>query len=132
MYLRASLLCLWLFSGLSQAAVGVNCSALAEKLSGTVPEFHPSVQGKVIGTGRLHFHEAPDEACANKKIFVIPGDSLTVYSSLEDESWLEVNFIAKDGEDYTGWVKADRVEIGKPYGAPPEDADDEAPVEDAQ
>ncbi|CAH0299168.1 hypothetical protein [Pseudomonas brassicacearum] len=129
MYLRSSVLCLSLFSSLSQAAV--NCSALAEKISGTVPEFHPSVQGKVIGTGRLHFHEAPDEACANKKIFVIPGDSLTVYSSLEDESWLEVNFIAKSGDDYTGWVKADRVEIGAPYGAPADEADD-APAGDAQ
>lgn len=122
MHPRSSLLCLCFFSGLSQAAV--NCSALAEKISGTVPGFHPSVQGKVIGTGRVHFHEAPDEACANKKIFVIPGDSLTIYAGLEDESWLEVNFIAKDGEDYTGWVKADRVEIGVPYGAPPEGGDD--------
>lgn len=128
MHLRSSLLCLCLFSSLGQAAV--DCSALAEKLSGTVPEFHPSVQGKVIGTGRLHFHEAPDGACANKKIFVIPGDSLTVYASLEDESWLEVNYIAKDGEDYTGWVKADRVQIGEPYGAPPDT--DDAPQADAQ
>jgi len=128
MYLRSSLFCLCLFSGLTQAAV--NCPALAEKISGTVPEFHPSVQGKVIGTGRLHFHEAPDEACANKKIFVIPGDYLTVYSSLEDESWLEVNFIAKSGDDFTGWVKADRVELGEPYGAPSDDADDAAAGDD--
>ncbi|WP_260963187.1 hypothetical protein [Pseudomonas citri] len=129
MQLRSSVLCLCLFSSLSQAAV--NCSALAEKISGTVPEFHPSVQGKVIGTGRVHFHEAPDEACANKKIFVIPGDALTIYSILEDESWLEVNYIAEDGEDYTGWVKADRVEIGRPYGAPPEGEND-TPADDAQ
>jgi len=122
MDLRSSLWCLYLFSSLSQAAV--DCSALAEKLSGTVPEFHPSVQGKVIGTGRLHFHSAPDEACANKKLFVIPGDGLTVYSSLEDETWLEVNFVAKDGEDYTGWVQANRVELGEPYGGPQDDAND--------
>jgi hypothetical protein len=122
MHLRSSLLCLCFFSGLSQAAV--NCSTLAEKISGTVPGFHPAVQGKVIGTGRVHFHEAPDEACANKKIFVIPGDALTIYSMLEDESWLEVNFIAKDGEDYIGWVKADRVEIGEPYGSAAGEGDD--------
>jgi hypothetical protein len=88
------------------------------------PEFHPPMQGKVIGTGRVHFHKAPDEACANKKIFVIPGDSLNIYAGLEDESWLEVIFIAKDGEDYTGWVRADRVEIGVPYGVAPSVGDD--------
>ncbi|MCS3471478.1 hypothetical protein M2401_005242 [Pseudomonas sp. JUb42] len=118
MYLRSSLLCLCLFSGVSQAAV--NCSALAEKISGTVPEFHPALQGEVIGTGRVHFHLAPDDACANKKIFVVPGDAVTIYSILEDQSWLEVNFVAKDGEDYTGWVKADRIKKGVPYGAPPD------------
>lgn len=116
MHLRLSLLCLCLFSGLSHGAV--DCSALAEKISGTAPGFHPVLQGKVIGTGRAHFHTAPNEACVNKKIFVIPGDSLTIYSSLEDESWLEVNFVAKDGEDYTGWVQANRVKMGVPYGAP--------------
>lgn len=128
MHLRSSLFCLCLFSGLTQAAV--DCSALAEKLSGTVPEFHPPLQGKVIGSGRLHLHEAPDEACANKKIFVIPGDSLTLYSSLEDESWLEVNFIAKSGDDFTGWVRADRVEIGESYGAPSGEAGDSAEGDD--
>ncbi|WVV47353.1 hypothetical protein THH46_22255 [Pseudomonas sp. NA13] len=44
---------------------------------------------------------------------------------------IEVNFIAKSGDDYTDWVKADRVESGAPYGAPPEGADDE-PAGDAQ
>ncbi|MFS2155824.1 hypothetical protein ACCD10_00540 [Pseudomonas sp. Pseusp122] len=121
MRLRLTLSCLCLFSGLSQAAV--DCSALAEKVSGTVPEFHPALQDLVIGTVRVHFHMAPDEACANKNIFVVPGDSLTLYSILQDESWLEVNFVAKDGEDYTGWVKADRVKMGVPYGAPPEGGD---------
>ena len=116
MRLRLSLLCMCLFSGLSHAAV--DCSALLEKISGKVPEFHPVLQGKVIGTGRVHFHTAPNEACANNKLFVIPGDGLTIYSMLEDKSWLEVNYVAKDGEDYTGWVKADRVKLGVPYGAP--------------
>jgi len=115
MHLRLSLLCLCLFSGLSHAAV--DCSALAEKISGKVPEFHPVLQGKAIGAGRVHFHTAPNEACANNKLFVIPGDGLTIYSMLEDKSWLEVNYVAKDGEDYTGWVRADRVKLGVPYGA---------------
>lgn len=56
MLLRSSLLCLCLFSGLSQAAV--DCSALAETISGTAPEFHPAVQGKVIGTGRAFSYRA--------------------------------------------------------------------------
>ncbi|MBJ9974479.1 hypothetical protein IAE35_12760 [Pseudomonas sp. S75] len=116
MHLRSSLFCLCVFSSLGHAAV--NCSALAEKISSTVPEFHPVRGGEVIGTGRVHFYTAPDEACANQKIFVVPGDSLIVYSILQDESWLEVNFVAKNGEDYTGWVKAERVKIGAPHGLP--------------
>lgn len=116
MHLRLSLFCLFVFSSLSQAAV--NCSALAEKISGTAPEFHPVLGGEVIGTGRVHFYIAPDEACANKKIFVVPGDSLIIYSILQDESWLEVSFVAKNGQDYTGWVKADRVKMGAPNGLP--------------
>jgi hypothetical protein len=130
MDLRSSLLCLCLFSSLSQAAV--NCSALAKK-SEAAPGFHPVLQGVVIGTGRLHFHSAPDEACTNKKLFMIPGDSLTIYSILEDQTWLDVGFIAKDGEDYEGWVEADRVKKGVPYGAPQDDdSDSDAPADDAK
>lgn len=129
MGLRLTLLSLCLLSGLSQAAV--NCSALAEKISGTTGEFHPVLQAQVIGAGRLHFHDAPDEACTDKKLFVIPGDYLTAYSMTQDEKWLEVNFVAKSGDDYTGWVEADRVKLGEPYGAPPDD-DAAAPATDAQ
>lgn len=129
MDLRSSALCLCLFSGLSQAAV--NCSALAEKTTGTAGEFHPVVQAQVIGAGRLHFHDAPDEACTDKKLFVIPGDYLTAYSMTADEKWLEVNFVAKSGDDYTGWVEAERVKLGEPYGAPPDDTND-TPAADAK
>jgi len=116
MHLRLTLICLGVVSSLGQAAV--NCSVLAENISGTVPEFHPVLGGEVIGRGRAYFYTAPDEACTNKKVFVVPGDALIIYSILQDESWLEVNFVAKDGQDYTGWVKADRVKMGAPYGLP--------------
>jgi riboflavin synthase alpha subunit len=52
-----------------------------------------------------------------KGIFVIKGDSLTVYKSYKD--WFNVMYIAKDGEDYTGWVSSKQIKINGQYGNNP-------------
>lgn len=75
----------------------------------------PSLEAKVTGTGRLHFHSAPNPACVDKKLFVIPGDGLTVYASTEN-GWAQVMYIAKGGEDYTGWVEEQRLQFAGHYG----------------
>lgn len=66
----------------------------------------------VAGEGRLYFHTAPNAACINKKVFVIPGDYLSAHTVAgKNAEWVSVNYMAKDGEDYSGWVKADRLKF---------------------
>ena len=98
------------------AEAPVDCATLSDKVSLEAGEYRPPLEAKVIGQGRLHFHSGPSAACVNKKLYVIPGDGLTVYASSED-GWTQVMYIAKDGEDYTGWVENKRLLLGKHYGA---------------
>ncbi|MFS1291656.1 SH3 domain-containing protein [Pseudomonas piscis] len=97
------------------AEPAVDCAALGEKASREAGDYRPPLGAKVIGTGRLHFHSAPHAACMDKKLFVIPGDGLTVYAATED-GWAQVMYIAKDGEDYSGWVEEQRLKLGGHYG----------------
>ena len=65
---------------------------------------------QVAGAGRLYFHTAPDERCVDKKVFVIPGDSLNAFTvSGEKDEWVSVTYLKKNGEDVSGWVKAERL-----------------------
>jgi len=69
-------------------------------------------QYKVAGTGRLHLHTAPYDKCINKKVFVIPGDSLTAYTEAgPNGEWTSVMYIAKNGDDYSGWVRTERLQF---------------------
>lgn len=64
----------------------------------------------VAGTGRLHLHKAPDKRCADKRLFVIPRDSLVAYSDYGPEGeWTLVRYRAKSGKDYSGWVLTKRL-----------------------
>lgn len=66
----------------------------------------------VAGSGRLHFHTAPDARCIDKQVFVIPGDLLTGYSIVEgSKEWVFVMYIKKNGMTVNGWVKADRLKF---------------------
>lgn len=64
---------------------------------------------EVVGAGRLYFHTAPKDTCMDKKIFVIPGDSLTAYK--ESGQWSQVVFISKNGEPVNGWVLTERLKF---------------------
>jgi hypothetical protein len=67
---------------------------------------------QVAGSGRLYLYKAPNEACLDKSLFVIPGDSLTAYTESGSQGeWTSVMYIAKDGEDYSGWVKTNRLKF---------------------
>jgi len=67
-------------------------------------------QYKVAGTGRLHLHTAPNDKCVNKKVFVIPGDDLVAFTEAgEHGEWTSVMYVAKDGDDYSGWVRTERL-----------------------
>ncbi|MGC5700520.1 SH3 domain-containing protein [Pseudomonas sp. NFXW11] len=97
------------------AAPAVDCAALNDKASQEAGAYRPPLEAKVIGEGRLHFHSAPNAACLNKQLFVVPSDGLTLYASTED-GWAQVMYIAKDGEDYSGWVEEKRLQQGEHYG----------------
>lgn len=72
---------------------------------------------RVAGTGRLYFYTGPDEKCLDKKVFVIPGDSLTAYAEYgKHEEWSNVGFMTKDGDEVTGWVKTERLMFTGAFG----------------
>ncbi len=65
---------------------------------------------KVAGKGRLHFHSAPNDACIDKKVFVIPGDALDASSVAgANEEWVSVSYYPKDADMVSGWVKSERL-----------------------
>jgi len=61
----------------------------------------------VAGTGRLYFHTEPSSTCIQKDIFVVPGDSLT--SRADSGDWSKVEYLARNGEYYEGWVVSNRL-----------------------
>jgi len=101
---------------LAHAEAPVDCEALSDNVSLEAAEYRPPLEAKVIGEGRLHFHSGPNAVCMNKKVYVIPNDSLTVYAS-SDSGWAQVMYIAKDGQDFTGWVEEKRLKLLGHYGA---------------
>lgn len=56
---------------------------------------------------RTYFHSAPSNECKIKNLFVIPKDSVIAYQEFknENQTWLYVMYIDKDGNDTIGWVK---------------------------
>ena len=62
---------------------------------------------KVSGKGRAYFYSAPNEKCAIKNLFIIPGD--LVNASADYNNYTYVMFFTKDGKDVEGWVKSNRL-----------------------
>jgi len=72
---------------------------------------------KVAGTGRLYLHKSPNESCANKNLFVVPGDSLIAYSDYGPKGeWTYVMYMAKNGDDFSGWVLTNRLMFTGAFG----------------
>lgn len=93
-----------------------DCSKLAARAGGPENNYRPPLEAAVIGKGRLYFYSAPSERC-RMKVFVVPSDVLTVYKSFD--GWANVMYIAKNGDDFMGWVLENRIkEIGQ-YGNNP-------------
>lgn len=93
------------------------CSKLASTVDNAEKNYRPPLEAKVIGNSRLYFHSAPKSKCKIKGVFVINGDSLTVYKSYGN--WANVMFISRDGEDFIGWVQDNRIKIIGQYGRNP-------------
>ncbi len=99
-------------SGLAWAEPAV-CKAAPT--TAMLPETH---QFKVAGKGRLYFHFAPDERCIDKKTFVIPGDALLAHKIAgANAEWVSVNFTAKNGDEFSGWVESKRLMFVGAFGA---------------
>lgn len=104
--------------GESGAADRVDCQDLAYKIAqnGEIPDFRPPLEGRVIGKGRVYFHDAPNAACV-RKAFLIPGDMMVVHQTMP--GWVHVVYVSeKDGEEYGGWLREDRVELKGQFGRP--------------
>ncbi|WP_269502061.1 hypothetical protein [Burkholderia sp. IMCC1007] len=100
----------------AQPKGAVDCRQLDEATSGPDDNFRPPASGTVIGVGRAYFYSAPDAQCIKKRIFVIPGDSVTVYKP--HGRWYNVMYVnGKTGSDAEGWVEQDRVRLGGQIGA---------------
>lgn len=75
-------------------------------------------QYEVAGSGRLYFHTAPNASCTDKHVFVVPGDRLVAYSESGAKSeWTSVMYVAKNGQDYSGWVRTERLRFTGAFGA---------------
>ncbi|WP_395408048.1 hypothetical protein ACHMW6_15930 [Pseudoduganella sp. UC29_106] len=92
------------------SAAPVNCGALlvasrAEQVK--VPQWQAS--RRVGGEGRLYFHTAPDGACRQRDLFVVPGDALEAH--FEYGTYTEVVYVhPKTGRESTGWVETGRLQ----------------------
>jgi hypothetical protein len=105
-----------LLTCLTQVSFAVEsfCTNLSKQADNVDENYRPPLEGKVIGNKNLYFYTTPDLQCKMKGVFVIKGGSLTVYKLYKN--WLNVMYIANDGEDYVGWVLSKQVKIIGQYG----------------
>ena len=94
-----------------------HCTKLSKIVDIMGESYHPPLEGKLIGNNKLYFYSSPDLQCKMKGEFVINGDSLTVYKPYKN--WLNVMYIATNGEDYMAWIPSKRVKIIGQYGNNP-------------
>ena len=93
----------------------VDCAKLGEATGGSDDNFRPPVTATVIGAGRAYFHSAPAPECEIKRMFIVPGDSVTVYKPYKD--WYQVMYVnSKTGEDFETWVEGRRLRLGGAVG----------------
>jgi len=92
------------------SAAPVDCGAVlvasrAEQVK--VPDWQAG--RRVKGHERLYFHSAPDSACRQRELFVVPGDALTAF--YEYGTFTEVVYThPKTGRESHGWVETGRLE----------------------
>ncbi|AHI68406.1 hypothetical protein [Burkholderia thailandensis] len=93
----------------------VDCRRLNSATSGPDGNFRPPLSATVTGSGRAYFHSAPASACVTRRIFVVPGDIVTVYKPYQH--WYQVMYVnGKTGEDFEGWVEESRLRPGASLG----------------
>ncbi|MFO1519535.1 MAG: hypothetical protein U1F57_07755 [bacterium] len=106
---------LFILGFLPTAMAWADCSKLNDEATAKAAAFYPRESYSVTGSGRLYFYSAPSSECREEKTFVIPGDSLVLYS--EYKGWYNVGFFnTKTGNDAFGWVKPERLKYSGTLG----------------
>jgi len=87
-----------------------DCAALDKTANATGVQIAGSASGQqVVGKGRLQFYSAPDEHCAMKGVFIIPGDKVDGYT--ESGGFTSVLYLnPKTHGEAQGWVKSTRLQ----------------------
>lgn len=87
------------------AAAGSACQTLSDdaELAG----WHRAYVGQISGAGRAYFHSGPDASC-RAALFVIPGDSVSVYA--EHGAYSLIAYSGK-ATDHSAWVLSSRITI---------------------
>jgi hypothetical protein len=107
------ILCASLAATYSLAAV--DCAKLGKATGGPDDNFRPPVMATVIGAGRAYFHSAPESECITKRLFIVPGDNVTVYKPYKN--WYQVMYVNnKTGEDFEGWIEDRHLRLGGTVG----------------
>jgi hypothetical protein len=92
------------------SAAPVDCGALLAAIRTEqvkVPEWQTG--RRATGRERLYFHTAPDSACRQRELFVVPGDALQAH--YEYGIYTEVVYVhPKTGRESMGWVETGRLQ----------------------
>ncbi|MFZ2727500.1 MAG: hypothetical protein WAX77_14690 [Methylococcaceae bacterium] len=87
----------------------IDCQQINTIINKHYPSVPHPLWGQVINN-KSYFYSAPNKACINKKLFIIKGDFVTIYTPYD--KWLSVMFInSRTGDDFMGWVLANTIKI---------------------
>jgi len=112
---RFFLFLFFIFLFFQSAFAQADCKKMNDDANAKAASFYPRESYTVKGSGRLYFYEAPSPECLEKNTFVIPGDSLVVYSDFK--GWYNVGFFnSKTGGETDGWVKPERLKYNGTLG----------------
>jgi hypothetical protein len=109
------------------------CQELADKVSGPDDNFRPPLGATAqpqAPSKRVYLRSAPLEQCAAGQPFIVRGDNVTVYKPYK--GWMQVMYIAKSGDDYSGWVKETELKMEGTMGLTDQPGDDDTPEPDAK
>jgi hypothetical protein len=104
------------------------CKKLAGQVSGPDDNFRPPLGATAqpqAPSKRVYLRSAPLEQCAAGQPFIVRGDNVTVYKPYK--GWMQVMYIAKTGDDYSGWVKETELKMEGTMGLTDQTGEDDIP-----
>ncbi|CFL01744.1 hypothetical protein [Burkholderia pseudomallei] len=108
-------LCVSFATSDAHAEASAECHRVAEATNGPDENFRPPLSATVTGSGRAYFYSAPAPQCIEKRTFLVPGDTVTVYKPYKN--WYQIMYMnGKTGEEFEGWVEEGRLRLGDHLG----------------